>query len=284
MEVYYASEYRYRPRVVDNALTILITQSGETADTIAAARRDKSSGNITLAITNVVGSSITNYVDKVLYTNAGPEIGVAATKTFTAQLVTLYYFAIESARHRGIISSTTYENLMSSLRKVPHNIENMLVMATQIMKEAEKIRKSKNMFFIGRGLNYPIALEGALKMKEISYIHAEGYPAGELKHGPLALIENNVPVVALIPPDRTYEKILSNVKEVSARDAYVIGISSKDEVSRYVDTLIKVPEGDPFFSPFVNVVVLQLLAYYTAKFLGREIDKPRNLAKSVTVE
>lgn len=284
VEVYYASEYRYRPRVVDNALTILITQSGETADTIAAARRDKSSGNITLAITNVVGSSITNYVDKVLYTNAGPEIGVAATKTFTAQLVTLYYFAIESARHRGIISSTTYENLMSSLRKVPHNIENMLVMATQIMKEAEKIRKSKNMFFIGRGLNYPIALEGALKMKEISYIHAEGYPAGELKHGPLALIENNVPVVALIPPDRTYEKILSNVKEVSARDAYVIGISSKDEVSRYVDTLIKVPEGDPFFSPFVNVVVLQLLAYYTAKFLGREIDKPRNLAKSVTVE
>ncbi len=284
VEVYYASEYRYRPKVVDDSLTILITQSGETADTLAAARRAKASGNITLAITNVVGSSIANYVDKVLYTNAGPEIGVAATKTFTSQLTALYYFAVEAAQHRSEISRTKYQMLMNALRKVPYDIENTLVMESEIIKEAQNIASSKDMFFIARGLNYPIALEGALKMKEISYIHAEGYPAGELKHGPLALIEKGVPVVALAPKDRTYEKMLSNIKEVSARNAYVIAVSSRDEVRKYVDKLLKVPETDPFFSPFVNIVVLQLLSYHTARILGREIDKPRNLAKSVTVE
>jgi glucosamine--fructose-6-phosphate aminotransferase (isomerizing) len=284
VEVYYASEYRYRPKVIDDALAIFITQSGETADTIAAARRARAMGNLTLAITNVVGSSITNYVDKVLYTNAGPEIGVAATKTFTAQLATLYYFAIEAAKQKGTVSRTRYEMLMNNLRKIPYDIENTLVMEPRIRKEAEKLAVSRDMFFIARGLNYPIALEGALKMKEISYIHAEGYPAGELKHGPLALIEQGIPVIALVPRDKTYEKMLSNIKEVSARNAYVIAISSKEDVSKYVDTLIKVPDTDPFFSPFVNIVVLQLLAYHTARVLGREIDKPRNLAKSVTVE
>jgi len=284
VEVYYASEYRYRPKVVDDALAIFITQSGETADTIAAAKRARASGNLTLAITNVVGSSITNYVDKVLYTNAGPEIGVAATKTFTAQLATLYYFAIEAAKQRGTISRTKYGTLMDALRKVPYEIENTLVMDPEIRKEADKLATAKDMFFIARGLNYPIALEGALKMKEISYIHAEGYPAGELKHGPLALIENGIPVIALVPGDKTYEKMLSNIKEVSARNAYVIAVSSKEDVSKYVDTLLKVPETDPFFSPFVNIVILQLLSYHTARILGREIDKPRNLAKSVTVE
>jgi len=284
VEVYYASEYRYRPKVIDDALAIFITQSGETADTIAAARRARATGNLTLAITNVVGSSITNYVDKVLYTNAGPEIGVAATKTFTAQLATLYYFAIEAAKQKGTVSRTRYEMLMNNLRKIPYDIENTLVMEPRIRKEAEKLAASRDMFFIARGLNYPIALEGALKMKEISYIHAEGYPAGELKHGPLALIEQGIPVIALVPRDKTYEKMLSNIKEVSARNAYVIAISSKEDVSKYVDTLIKVPDTDPFFSPFVNIVVLQLLAYHTARVLGREIDKPRNLAKSVTVE
>lgn len=281
--VYYASEYRYR-EVLENSLTVLITQSGETADTIAAARKAMAAGNTTLAITNVVGSSITNYVDMVLYTNAGPEIGVAATKTFTAQLASLYYFAIKSARNKMLISPMRYESLLNTLRKVPYYIEKTLSLEPRIIKEAKKIANSRDIFFIARGINYPIALEGALKMKEISYIHAEGYPAGELKHGPLALIEEGVPVVAIVPVDKTYEKMLSNIKEVSARKAYVIALSPSEEAGKYVDSLIKVPDIDPLFSPFVNVVALQLLSYHTARILGRNIDKPRNLAKSVTVE
>ncbi len=284
VDVYYASEYRYRPDVVEDSLAIFITQSGETADTIAAARKAKVSGNETLAITNVVGSSITSYVDRVLYTNAGPEIGVAATKTFTAQLLALEYFAIRAGESMGKLSVSQVRNFINSLRKIPLYVENTLNLNDIIEKEAKKIHKNKDMFFIGRSMNYPIALEGALKMKEISYIHAEGYPAGELKHGPLALIEKGIPVIALVPEDITYHKMLSNIKEVSARNAYVIGVSSNMDVGKYVDTLIKVPETEPYLSPFVNVVVLQLLAYHAARLLGRDIDKPRNLAKSVTVE
>ena len=284
VDVYYASEYRYRPDVVEDSLAIFITQSGETADTIAAARKAKVSGNETLAITNVVGSSITSYVDRVLYTNAGPEIGVAATKTFTAQLLALEYFAIRAGESMGKLSVSQVRNFINSLRKIPLYVENTLNLNDIIEKEAKKIHKNKDMFFIGRSMNYPIALEGALKMKEISYIHAEGYPAGELKHGPLALIEEGIPVIALVPEDITYHKMLSNIKEVSARNAYVIGVSSNMDVGKYVDTLIKVPETEPYLSPFVNVVVLQLLAYHAARLLGRDIDKPRNLAKSVTVE
>ena len=284
VEVYYASEYRYRPNVADNSLSIFITQSGETADTIAATRKAKASGNETLAITNVVGSSITNYVDRVIYTNAGPEIGVAATKTFTAQVLALEYFAIRAGESMGKLSVSRARTLLNFLRKIPMYVENTLNLNDFIEKEAEKIHKRKDMFFIARGMNYPIALEGALKMKEISYIHAEGYPAGELKHGPLALIEEGVPVIALVPEDITYDKMLSNIKEVSARNAYVIGVSTNEDVGKYVDTLIKVPATELYLSPLVNVVVLQLLAYHTARLLGREIDKPRNLAKSVTVE
>ncbi len=284
VEVYYASEYRYRPKVIDRSLTILITQSGETADTIAAAKIARARGNKTIAITNVLGSSITNYVDTTLYTNAGPEIGVAATKTFTSQLTSLYYFALKSAYLRGEIEKIDYESLVDELRRMPYVVEETLLLEDTIKIEAEKLKDVKSMFYIGRNANYPIALEGALKMKEISYIHAEGYPAGELKHGPLALLGSDFPVVALVADDRTYEKMLSNIKEVSARGSYVIGVSSVEEVSRYVDTLIKIPQTDPMFSPFPNVIVLQLLAYHTARLLGREIDKPRNLAKSVTVE
>ncbi len=284
VEVYYASEYRYRPRVMDKSLTLLITQSGETADTIAAAKIARARGNMTMAITNVLGSSITNYVDTILYTNAGPEIGVAATKTFTSQLTSLYYFALESAYHRGEIEKMDYESLIDKLRRMPYVVEDTLLLEDTIKKVTAKLKNAKSMFYIGRNANYPIALEGALKMKEISYIHAEGYPAGELKHGPLALLGRDFPVVALVTDDRTYDKMLSNIKEVSARGAYVIGVSALDEVNRYVDTVIKIPHTDPIFSPFPNVVVLQLLAYHTARLLGREIDKPRNLAKSVTVE
>jgi len=284
VEVYYASEYRYRARVMDKSFTILITQSGETADTIAAAKIAVARGNRTLAITNVLGSSITNYVHTTLYTNAGPEIGVAATKTFTSQLTTLYYFAIKSAYLRGDIDRMEYESLMDELKRAPYAVEDTLLLEDIIEKEAERLKDSPDMFYIGRNLNYPIALEGALKMKEISYIHAEGYPAGELKHGPLALLKKGFPVVVLVSKDRTYEKMLSNIKEVSARGSYVIGVSSESEVGKYVDSLIKIPDTHPMFATFPNAVVLQLLAYHTARLLGREIDKPRNLAKSVTVE
>ncbi len=284
VEVYYASEYRYRARVADRSFVILITQSGETADTIAAAKIAMARGNKTLAITNVLGSSITNYVHTTLYTNAGPEIGVAATKTFTSQLTSLYYFAIKSAYLRGDVGKMEYESLMDKLRGMPYTVENTFLLEDVIKKEAKRLKSSQSMFYIARNVNYPIALEGALKMKEISYLHAEGYPAGELKHGPLALLKKGFPVVVLVSKDRTYEKMLSNIKEVSARGSYVIGVSSVAEVGKYVDTLIRIPETDPLFSPFPNAVVLQLLAYHTARLLGREIDKPRNLAKSVTVE
>ena len=284
VEVYYASEYRYRARVADKSYTILITQSGETADTIAAARMAVAHGNKTLAITNVLGSSITNYVHATLYTNAGPEIGVAATKTFISQLTSLYYFAIKSAYLRGDIGKIEYESLMEELKRVPYTVEDTLLLEDSVIGEAKKLINSQNMFYIARNVNYPIALEGALKMKEISYIHAEGYPAGELKHGPLALLKKGFPVVVLVSKDRTYEKMLSNIKEVSARGSYVIGVSSVSEVDKYVDSLIKVPDTKPLFSTFPNTVVIQLLAYHTARLLGREIDKPRNLAKSVTVE
>ncbi len=284
VEVYYGSEYRYRAEVNDSYLAIFITQSGETADTLAAAKRAKEIGFPSLGITNVVGSSITNYVDHVLYTYAGPEIGVAATKTFTTQLTTLYYFAINSAMNRGLISKTKYRELMNTLREMAHAVEEVFEEEEKIIEASKIIAEKEHMFYIGRGLNYPIALEGALKMKEISYIHAEGYPAGELKHGPIALISNGMPVIALVPEDSTYEKMLSNVKEVSARNAYVIALSPNEDVEKYVDFLIRVPKTDPLFSPFVNAVALQLLSYHTAKLLGREIDKPKNLAKSVTVE
>ncbi len=284
VDVYYASEYRYRARVMDQSFTILITQSGETADTLAAAKIAVARGNSTLAITNVLGSSITNYVHMTLYTNAGPEIGVAATKTFISQLTSLYYFAIKSAYLRGDIEKMGYESLMDELKRMPYVVENTLLLENIIKVEVNKLKDVQNMFYIARNVNYPIALEGALKMKEISYIHAEGYPAGELKHGPLALLKKGFPVVVLISKDRTYEKMLSNIKEVSARGSYVIGVSSESEVGKYVDSLIKIPDTNPLFSPFPNVVALQLLAYHTARLLGREIDKPRNLAKSVTVE
>ncbi len=284
VSVYYASEYRYMAAVEDPALTILITQSGETADTIGAAKRAKELGNITVGITNVVGSSITNYVDYVLYTNAGPEIGVAATKTFTTQLAVLYYFAIRSALSMRKLTRKSAERLLSELHRMPYYIEKVLDEEESIKAEAQKIANANSMYFIARGLNYPVALEGALKMKEISYIHAEGYPAGELKHGPIALIDNGMPVIALVPEDALYEKMLSNIKEVTARDAYVVGLSSNGDVEKWVNSLILVPHTQPLFTPFVNAVALQLLAYHVAKTLGRKIDKPKNLAKTVTVE
>ncbi len=283
-DVHYGSEYRYREEVKEDPLVVLITQSGETADTLASARIARRRNFKSVAITNVLGSSITNYVDTVFYTSAGPEIGVAATKTFTTQLISLHYLVLETALSRRKISRREYEASIDALRYVPYLVEKVLESEERIVPVAERISKSRDIYYIARGISYPVALEGALKIKEISYIHAEAYPAGELKHGPLALIDDGVPVVAIVNTDKTYEKMLSNIEEVSARGAYVIAISPDDEVRSYSDAFIKIPESMSEMNVYPATVALQILAYHTARILGREIDKPKNLAKSVTVE
>lgn len=284
-----ASEFRYSNPILDEkALIIAITQSGETADTLAAIKKAKSYGCKTLAITNVVGSTITREMSDVLYTRAGPEIGVAATKTFTAQLASLYLLAIYIGKIRYKLSSEKSKQLLINLKKVSGQIQKILEedQIQKIQECASKFANSKDYFFIGRNINYPIALEGALKLKEISYIHAEGYPAGELKHGPIALISEGVPVVAIATQGYTYEKIISNIKEVKARDACVIAIANESdtEIEKYVDIVLRIPDTDYLLSPILSTVVLQLLAYYTAKERNCNIDKPKHLAKSVTVE
>ncbi|HJH29547.1 MAG TPA: glutamine--fructose-6-phosphate transaminase (isomerizing) [Methanosarcinaceae archaeon] len=281
------SEFRYGyPVICGEVLTIAITQSGETADTLAAVRGARSYGCRAIAITNVVGSTITREIDSVLYTRAGPEIGVAATKSFTTQLITLYMLALKFARIRGKISAEDSKNLLVALKKIPADIQKILNRKKVIQECAKQFSDSNDYFFIGRHLNYPIALEGALKLKEISYIHAEGYAAGELKHGPLALLTDKTPVVAIATKGHTYEKMLSNIKEVKARDAVVIAVADEDdtEIEKYVDVVLRVPKSHELLSPILSSVVLQLLAYYTALERGCSIDKPRNLAKSVTVE
>ncbi len=281
------SEFRYGyPVVCGEVLTIAITQSGETADTLAAVRGARSYGCRAIAITNVVGSTITREIDSVIYTRAGPEIGVAATKSFTTQLITLYMLALKFARIRGKISAEDSKNLLVALKNIPAGIQKILNKKMVIQECAKQFADSSDYFFIGRHLNYPIALEGALKLKEISYIHAEGYAAGELKHGPLALLTDKTPVVAIATKGHTYEKMLSNIKEVKARDAIVIAVADEDdtEIEKYVDVVLRVPKSHELLSPILSSVVLQLLAYYTALERGCSIDKPRNLAKSVTVE
>ena len=281
------SEYRYRnPVMNEGTLAIAITQSGETADTLAAVREIMSYNCPTLAITNVVGSTITREANSVLYTRAGPEIGVAATKTFSTQLTLLYLLAVKFALVRGKLSPDYVKGFITEIRKVPGEIQQILNQKEAIKECAENFARSKSYFFLGRHLNYPIALEGALKLKEISYVHAEGFAAGELKHGPIALLEEGSPVVAIATRGQTYEKMLSNIKEVKARDAIVIAVAdSKDtEIEKYADFVLRVPQSGELLAPLLNVVVLQLLAYYTALARKCSIDKPRNLAKSVTVE
>ncbi|MCC4771696.1 glutamine--fructose-6-phosphate transaminase (isomerizing) [Methanosarcina sp. DH2] len=281
------SEYRYRnPVMNDGTLAIAITQSGETADTLAAVREIMSYNCPTLAITNVVGSTITREANSVLYTRAGPEIGVAATKTFSTQLTLLYLLAVKFALVRGKLSPDYVKSFITELRKVPGEIQQILNQKEAIKECAENFARSNSYFFLGRHLNYPIALEGALKLKEISYVHAEGFAAGELKHGPIALLDEGTPVVAIATRGQTYDKMLSNIKEVKARDAYVIAVAdSKDtEIGKYADIVLRVPQSNELLAPLLSVVVLQLLAYYTALARDCSIDKPRNLAKSVTVE
>ncbi|MDF1557278.1 MAG: glutamine--fructose-6-phosphate transaminase (isomerizing) [ANME-2 cluster archaeon] len=281
------SEFRYsNPVLAPSTLVIAITQSGETADTLAAVREAASYGCKTLAITNVVGSTMSREASNTIYTRAGPEIGVAATKSFISQLVVLYLLAIHFARVRSMMDADRVRKLLSELRKIPGHVDRILIDKKRIQKCAARFSASKDYFFIGRNINYPIALEGALKLKEISYIHAEGYAAGELKHGPLALLSKDVPVVAIAPQGHTYDKILSNIREVKSREASVIAIAYSDdnEISKYVDVVIPIPKTDVILSPLLTTVVVQLLAYYTALERDCSIDKPRNLAKSVTVE
>ena len=282
VRVEYASEYNYHSILPGRALALGITQSGETADTLEALRAAKRMGLRTLSIVNVVGSSATKISDHVLFTRAGPEICVAATKSFIAQLIVLYIIAIR-------LSSLTRQEkkeLVEELKALPEKVQRILDKQNEIAEIAKKLSDFEHIMYVGRGIGFPTALEGALKMKEISYIHAEGYPAGELKHGPFALLGENTPVVAVINRDETYEIMLNNLKEVKARESLVVAISDEkdDEVDNFVDFSIKTPETYPILSPILHSVALQLLAYFTAKLRGCEIDKPRNLAKSVTVE
>ena len=282
-----SSEFRYaNPVLRDSTLVMAISQSGETADTIAATKEAKTYGCRTLSITNVVGTTLSREVENIVYTRAGPEIGVAATKTFTSQLIALYLLAIHFARIRKKLDVDRSKRLLVSLKQLPGMIQQILNNKELIRKQAIRFSTARDYFFLGRSLNFPIALEGALKLKEISYIHAEGYAAGELKHGPLALISKDTPVVALATRASTYDKMLNNIKEVKARAAPVLAIAGMDdtEIEKYVDAVIRVPVTDELLYPVLISVVVQLLAYYTADALGCSIDKPRNLAKSVTVE
>lgn len=287
VDVEIASEYRYRnPILTDNTLILVISQSGETADTLAALRDAKARGQNVLAITNVVGSSVAREADNVIITWAGPEIAVASTKAYTTQLVSLYLFAVYLARHRNLMDDTRSYEILRALDNLPQVAEQVLDTVPQLEKFAQKYVESQDAFFIGRGLDYSVALEGALKLKEISYIHAEAYAAGELKHGTLALITEGIPVIALATQPALYEKTLSNIKEVKARGAFVLCLAwvGNEDIHKSVDEVIYLPKTDPMLTPIIAVIPLQLLAYYAAVARGNDVDKPRNLAKSVTVE
>ncbi len=281
-----ASEFRYEAEeVIDkNTLVIAITQSGETADTLAAIRLAKKRGAKTLSIVNVVGSMATRISDLVLYTHAGPEIGVAATKTYTTQLTVLTMLAIALARHLRTTDEKYLNTLEEELYKLPELLNEALKHADGLKALAKKLKEKRDFFYIGRGISVATALEGALKLKEISYIHAEGLSAGELKHGPLALIEEGVPVVAIAPSGKTFDKIVSNVEEAKARKGFIISLGDNEELMKISDVFLRMPEVDELLSPIIYVVPLQIFAYHLAVIRGNDPDKPRNLAKSVTVE
>lgn len=287
VEVDISSEFRYRnPIIGEDTLLIAISQSGETADTLAGMREGKRKGAMTLAICNVAESSLARDSDHVIYTHAGPEIGVASTKTFITQLVILFLLALRMGRELGRVSVQEGRVLIEELIKIPHLMEETLKSSKQVVKIAKKYLQAKDFLYLGRGINFPIALEGALKLKEISYVHAEGYPAGEMKHGPIALIDREMPVVVLAPKNEVYEKVLSNIEEVKAREGMVIALASPSdrEIGRKVDDVIYIPETHPSLTPILLTIPLQLLAYYMADLKGTDVDQPRNLAKSVTVE
>ncbi|ADD03144.1 glucosamine/fructose-6-phosphate aminotransferase, isomerizing [Thermoanaerobacter italicus Ab9] len=287
VEVDVASEFRYRnPLVNERTLTIVISQSGETADTIAALKEAKKKGSRVIAITNVVGSSVSREADDVLYTWAGPEIAVASTKAYTTQLVALYLIAMDLAIKKETITKTKVMELCTELKKLPEKVQYLLDNKETIQKFAYEHYNAKDVFYIGRGLDYAVAMEGSLKLKEISYIHSEAYPAGELKHGTLALVEDGTLVIALATQEDLFEKMLSNIKEVKARGGFILAFAKQGnlQLEDVVDKVIYIPETLKELTPVLTVVPLQLLAYYMAVEKGCDVDKPRNLAKSVTVE
>jgi len=287
VQVDIASEFRYRnPLVEKQDLFIAISQSGETADTLAAVREAKQKGARVVSIVNVVGSTLARESDGVLYTHCGPEIGVASTKAFTAQLTALYLLALHLARMRAVMSLADGQAWLDRLVQLPALVERVLGREAEIVAIAKRYYKKRNFLFLGRGINYPIALEGSLKLKETSYIHAEGYPAGEMKHGPIAMIDKDMPIVMLAPRDRLYEKTVSNLMEVKARRAPVIAFVAEGErdLGKIADAVLTVPDTHPLMSPILFTIPLQLLAYHIAVLRGADVDQPRNLAKSVTVE
>jgi glucosamine--fructose-6-phosphate aminotransferase (isomerizing) len=292
VEVDYGSEYRYRnPIITNKTLAVAITQSGETADTLAAMREAKGKGARSLAICNVVGSMATREAEGTIYTHAGPEIGVASTKAFTTQLVALYLFALHLAEVRGTLSQKDRCSYIEALMQLPQILEDTLKTTAKTVEEiAARFHDRSDFLYLGRGINYPIALEGALKLKEISYIHAEGYPAGEMKHGPIALVDEKMPVVALATRDHVFEKMQGNIQEAKARGGSIIAITTRGDttlqelLNKKTDALVAVPATSPLLMPVVLSIPLQLLSYYIAVRRGCDVDQPRNLAKSVTVE
>lgn len=285
-EVDYASEFRYRnPIINEDDVVLAISQSGETADTLAAVKEARQKGALVLGIVNVVGSTIARSTEAGIYIHAGPEIGVASTKAFTSQIIVLTLFSLLLGRMKKM-SEFEGKKIAKELVELPDKVRKILESADQVKTIAERYSYARNYLYLGRGYNFPVALEGALKLKEISYIHAEGYPAAEMKHGPIALIDENMPVVVIATKDEIYEKVVSNIEEVKARNGKVIAIASDgdDKIDKIADHVIYIPHSIPSLTPILTVIPLQLLAYYTALVLDRDIDKPRNLAKSVTVE
>ena len=287
VEVEYASEFRYRnPVITENDVVIAISQSGETADTLAAIQLAKEKGATIFGVCNVVGSSIARAADAGAYTHAGPEIGVASTKAFTAQVAVLALIALKIAHKKGTLPERKYHELLTELHNIPAKVERMLEGAEQSKYIASLFKDARNFLYLGRGYNFPVALEGALKLKEISYIHAEGYPAAEMKHGPIALIDEDMPVVVIAPKSGQYEKIVSNIQEVKARNGKVIAVVSEgdSEIARMADHVIEIEDSLEVFSPLLTTIPLQMLSYHIAVMRGANVDQPRNLAKSVTVE
>lgn len=287
VDVDVASEYRYRqPIITPDDGFIAISQSGETADTYACLKLARQHGAKILAICNVMDSSIPRAADATFYTRADPEIGVASTKAFTTQLASLTLLAIHFARRKNAIDVATAQRLLRALRAVPQQMERVLEQSDHVRACAQKLLRANSFLFLGRNLHYPIALEGALKLKEITYIHAEAYPSGEMKHGPIALIDDRLPVIVIAPKNPTYEKTLSNLQEVKARGGRIIGIVTQDDdrLTRVCESAFPIEDCEEIVQPFLSVLYLQLLAYHLADLLGNDIDQPRNLAKSVTVE
>jgi glucosamine--fructose-6-phosphate aminotransferase (isomerizing) len=291
VDVDYGSEYRYRdPIVPRNTLAVVITQSGETADTLAALREARKKGALSIAVCNVVGSMATRETDGTVYTHAGPEIGVASTKAFTTQIIALHLLAMYLGQLRGTLSLEASKPHIEGLSQLPLLMEETLRCETITEEIARRFYQRSDFLYLGRGINYPIALEGALKLKEISYIHAEGYPAGEMKHGPIALIDEQMPVVTIAPDDHVFEKMIGNIQEAKARGGSVVALTTaghrsiRELLDPVEDFLIEVPASHPLLTPVLMVVPLQLLAYHIAVRRGCDVDQPRNLAKSVTVE